>query len=137
MNKQILTLVIVAIILVSVSISLSLSQLYFFSSTEEKEVNVTVKDLMVNEKTENLVLSKEDSSVITATIINNSEDRTEEVTLKVKLDEEPLDDKHSWTYILQPGETKKIKEEKEIHHTWYNENFTIKLADHKVTVTVE
>ena len=140
MNKQILVLVIVAFILFFVSISLFLS--ISKDETDEDETvpeevaSITIENLTVNGQTEDIVLSKDDASVITATLKNET-DEVMEITLSVRMDGELFDGRHDWTYTLEPGETKEIEETREVHHTWYDGEFTVEIGDQMIKVTVE
>ena len=107
-------------------------------STEELAVEsaVVVEELLVNGQSGRVVLSTDDQSVITA-VLRNDGDEPEEVELSVRLDERLFDDRHDWTYTVEPGEEKELEEVREVHHTWYQGEFTVELGDKIVEVAVE
>lgn len=121
----------------SISLFLSISEKTLQEEpAPEETTGVTVEDLMVNKQIEDVVLSKDEPTVITATITNESDNITE-IILSVKMDGRLFDHRHDWTYTLEPGETKEIEEVRETHHSWYQGNFTVEIGDQMINVAVE
>lgn len=100
------------------------------------ESQIVLEEFLVNGKSDNVVVGLDESSVITAVVTNQGEAK-KEITMSVKMDGDTFDRRHTWNYIIEPGETKEIEEVRENHHTWYKGSFTVELLDEIIEVIVE
>lgn len=135
-NKVLVTLLVLVIIVAAVFLFRMETQAPTEPEVEEEESVITVEELTVNGEAEEVVLDTDDETVIAATLTNET-DAAEEITIAVKEDGEVLNEKHTWTYSVGPGETNEIEEVKEEHHTWYPGEFTVEAGDKSVEMVVE
>ena len=143
MNRNLVILIIVGVIVIVFLLLTLTSDENEQPENGQEEISevtegVTVQNLKLNGEDGTVMLTTDDPSVITATIVNDSEEEQEvQLTLSVRKDGELFDNRHDWTYTVAPGETKEIEEVRETHHTWYPGEFTVEMGDEVITVIVE
>lgn len=106
------------------------------TETEEEIQDITIENFKLNGEDGTVTLTTDDPSVITATLINETEEEIE-VELRVVQNGRAFDDRHSIKYTVAPGETQEIEEVREEHKTWYPGEFTVELGDQAIAVTVK
>jgi hypothetical protein len=141
MNRNILLIIVVIVLLIITLITIfsedgETTDVPVDTTPEEEASRITIKDFKLNGLDGNVKLTTEDPSVITATLINETEEE-QEIELKVVQDGQSFDERHGFTYTIAPGETKEIEEVREEHKTWYVGEFTVMLGDQTIEVIVE
>ncbi len=132
-----------------IAIILILIVVVIFISQNRQPVSVDVPDrgpdygvssvrldfLTVNGFADDVIfLNLDQELIIEAALANEDQENEAQITMFIKKDGEPLDDNHSWTYKLGPGETKEIKEVNVGHEDRHGGIFTIEIGDRIIEV---